>query len=102
MNLHPIRILGMGFVLLDQLDIMIPYGHMLITLMTANAVWVKTQDVDRVRPEWDYTKKTKTVGGCAADFPGGNRLPDWFKRRKRLCDRLKCFQLLQFSKYHFS
>ena len=101
MNLHPIRIQGMGFVLLDQLDIMIPYGHMLVALMAADAVWFKAQDMNRVLPEWDYTKKTKTVGGCAADFPGGAILSNWFKRRERLCDRLECFQLLKFSKYCF-
>ena len=56
MNLHPIRIQGVGFVLLDQLDIMIPYGHMLVDFMAADTVWFKAQDMDRVLSEWNYTK----------------------------------------------
>ena len=45
MDLHPIRISGMVFILLDQPDLMNPHRDMLVSLPAADAVRVKAQDI---------------------------------------------------------
>ena len=101
MDLHPVCVLGVVYILFDQLDIVIPHRYMLIPLAAFDAVRVKAQDIDRVRPVGDHAEESKPVSGRAADRPDRGGLPNRLKCRVRLCDRLECFQLLQFSKHRF-
>ena len=64
MYLHPIRILGLVFILLYQLNVMIPHRDMLVSFPAADTVRVKAHDMDCVRSEGDQTEKPKAVRLC--------------------------------------
>ena len=58
---------------------MIPDRNMFIPLPAADAIRIKAQDVDRVRPIGDHAEELEPVGRGAADRPDRDSLPDLFK-----------------------
>ena len=65
-NLHTVGVFRVAIIQWSQFDIVVPHGNVLVSLPTADAVRIESDDIDRVRAERDEAKQPKSIGGRAA------------------------------------
>ena len=97
-DLNPVRILHVTTVQRNHGNIVIPYGNVLISLPAANALRIKSDNIDFVRAKRDHAKETESISRCTADFPDQLGCSHRLKCRIRPRYVLQRFQFLQLFK----